>query len=71
MTTVEIDEVAMRPPPFEAAPVDPRGAIRVHGKFFFAGEHKHFIRGVTYGPSRKVITARNFPNPRWSTRISR
>jgi len=22
----------------------------VHGKFFFAGKHKHFIRGVTYGP---------------------
>ena len=30
------------------------GAIRVHGKFFFAGPDdqadKHFVRGVTYGP---------------------
>jgi len=24
--------------------------IRVHGKFFFAGAAKHFVRGVTYGP---------------------
>jgi glycosyltransferase involved in cell wall biosynthesis len=24
--------------------------IRVHGKFFFAGDAKHFVRGVTYGP---------------------
>ena len=26
------------------------GPIRVHGKFFFDGDTKHFVRGVTYGP---------------------
>src|SRR6516165_2105124 len=63
MTTVEIDEVAMRPPLFEAAPVDPLGAIRVHGKFFFAGRHKHFIRGVTYGPFAQGNHGAQFPEP--------
>ena len=62
MTTVEIDEVAMRPPLFEAAPVDPLGAIRVHGKFFFAGKHKHFIRGVTYGPFAQGDHGAQFPD---------
>ncbi len=63
MTTIEIDEVAMRPPPFEAARVDPLGAIRVHGKFFFAGKHKHFIRGVTYGPFAQGSYGVQFPEP--------
>ena len=62
MSTVEIDEVAMRPPLFEAAPVDPLGAIRVHGKFFFAGKHKHFIRGVTYGPFAQGDHGAQFPD---------
>jgi O-antigen biosynthesis protein len=61
MVTVEIDEVAMRPPPFEAARVDPLGAIRVHGKFFFAGDQKHFVRGVTYGPFSKGSHGAQFP----------
>src|ERR1051326_6568918 len=26
------------------------GPIRVHGKFFFDGDTKHFVRGVPYGP---------------------
>ena len=38
-----LDELPVRAP----AGVDP---IRVHGKFFFAGAAKHFVRGVTYGP---------------------
>ena len=25
-------------------------AIEVHGKFFFTGGKKHFVKGVTYGP---------------------
>jgi O-antigen biosynthesis protein len=33
-----------------AAVAPPAAPIRVHGKFFFAGERKHFIKGVTYGP---------------------
>jgi O-antigen biosynthesis protein len=28
----------------------PAGPVRVAGKFFFAGDRKHFVRGVTYGP---------------------
>jgi len=61
MTTVEIDEVAMRPPTFKAAQVDPPGAIRVHGKFFFSGKQKHFIRGVTYGPFAQGGHGAQFP----------
>ncbi len=41
---VALDEPLASPP---AAPVGP---IRVQGKFFFAGESKHFVKGVTYGP---------------------
>lgn len=63
MTTVEIDEVATRPSPTEATAVDPPGAIRVHGKFFFTGKHKHFIRGVTYGPFARSSHGAQFPEP--------
>jgi O-antigen biosynthesis protein len=48
MTTIEMDEVTTRYLPMVAAPSP--GPIRVHGKFFFAGEQKHFVKGVTYGP---------------------
>ena len=50
MTVIETDEIAAFAPvtiPAEAASDLP---IRVRGKFFFAGENKHFIKGVTYGP---------------------
>jgi glycosyltransferase involved in cell wall biosynthesis len=51
-------ELDPRPAPEPAlAPADPPGfaepppeTLRVHGKFFFAGERKHFVKGVTYGP---------------------
>jgi glycosyltransferase involved in cell wall biosynthesis len=33
-----------------AAAAAAAGPIRVHGKFFFAGAAKHFVKGVTYGP---------------------
>ena len=49
--------VVMAEPPSQAAPagVDkPKGAstsrIVAHGKFFFRGDEKHFLKGVTYGP---------------------
>ena len=42
--------------------------IRVQGKFFFAGERKHFVKGVTYGPFARAATARSSPSARWSTR---
>src|SRR5258708_32486918 len=53
MSAIDSDSVALEPRPGEvlsrqaAAGV---GDIRVHGKFFFAGETKHFVKGVTYGP---------------------
>jgi O-antigen biosynthesis protein len=61
MTTVEIDEVAPRRSQKEATRVDPTGAIRVHGKFFFVGKQKHFIRGVTYGPFAQGSDGIQFP----------
>jgi O-antigen biosynthesis protein len=49
--------------PFDEAPVSPlpTGPIRVHGKFFFAGEVKHFVRGVTYGPFGVASHGAQFP----------
>jgi O-antigen biosynthesis protein len=61
MVTVEIDEVATRLPLMAAAHADPSVPIRVHGKFFFAGEHKHFIKGVTYGPFPEGSHGAQFP----------
>ena len=55
-----------------AAPPPVAGPIRVHGKFFFAGETKYFVKGVTYGPfARRQRTARNSPSAPWSSAISR
>ena len=51
MTLVETEEVAARPSLAPAA--RPDSPVRVHGKFFFIGERKHFIKGVTYGPFAK------------------
>jgi hypothetical protein len=62
MTTVEIDEVATRPSPTEAC-VDPSDRIRVHGKFFFAENQKHFVKGVTYGPFAQGSHGSQFPEP--------
>src|SRR5580700_3904350 len=54
MSTIDSDSVAMEAPaPSELlrTPADPAaGPVRVHGKFFFTGERKHFVKGVTYGP---------------------
>src|SRR5215472_14643456 len=61
MATVEIDEVAPRPLPAEASAIDPPGRIRVHGKFFFVGNDKHFVRGVTYGPFAQGSHGSQFP----------
>ena len=63
MTTVEIGEVATRPLPTEASCVDPPDRIRVHGKFFFAGNQKHFVKGVTYGPFAPGSHGSQFPEP--------
>ena len=54
MSAIDSDSVAIEAPaPSEllSGPTDPAsGPVRVHGKFFFAGDRKHFIKGVTYGP---------------------
>ncbi len=64
MSLVETDDVAgilcAPPPPRHIAPVEP---IRVSGKFFFAGEHKHFVKGVTYGPFPTGSHGAPFPEP--------
>src|SRR5262245_31048481 len=44
-----------------AATPKPLGEIRVHGKFFFAGEDKHFVKGVTYGPFAVGSHGAQFP----------
>jgi len=38
-----------------------RGAIRVQGKFFFVGDRKLFIKGVTYGPFGPGSHGAQFP----------
>jgi GT2 family glycosyltransferase len=49
-----------------AVEAEPRGAplqapIRVHGKFFFAGAEKFFVKGVTYGPFGPASHGAQFP----------
>ena len=43
------------------APAQVVGPIRVHGKFFFAGDAKHFVKGVTYGPFAIGTHGSQFP----------
>ncbi|MBV8336403.1 MAG: glycosyltransferase [Alphaproteobacteria bacterium] len=57
-----MDEVATRCPRTAAAPL--LSPIRVHGKFFFAGEQKHFVKGVTYGPFVLGSHGAQFPEAR-------
>jgi GT2 family glycosyltransferase len=61
MALVEIEKVAGRPLTARAAKSEPPDAIRVHGKFFFVGEQKYFIKGVTYGPFPKGSHGQQFP----------
>jgi glycosyltransferase involved in cell wall biosynthesis len=61
MAAVEFDDVATRHSPVEAMVADRPEMIRVRGKFFFAGEQKHFIRGVTYGPFAEGSHGAQFP----------
>src|ERR1700681_4643729 len=61
MTMVETEEVATLPAPARATTGDPSGPVRVQGKFFFVGERKHFIKGVTYGPFSKGSHGAQFP----------
>jgi O-antigen biosynthesis protein len=65
MSLVERDGLtvgAPAPDPLAAtAPPPVAGPIRVHGKFFFAGETKHFVKGVTYGPFAAGSHGAQFP----------
>ena len=61
MALVEIEKVAGWPLTARAAKSEPPDAIRVHGKFFFVGEQKYFIKGVTYGPFPKGSHGQQFP----------
>jgi O-antigen biosynthesis protein len=50
MTLVET-EAFSELAPLALSPVAALGEpVRVSGKFFFAGERKHFVKGITYGP---------------------
>src|ERR1051325_12068370 len=61
MSALESHDVAVDAPSvvdaLPRAPKEPAGSIRVHGKFFFAGEAKHFVKGVTYGPRSEEHTS--------------
>ena len=61
MTILDDEEVAVRPLREVAAEPDPSVPIRVRGKFFFAGDKKHFVRGVTYGPFATGSHGAQFP----------
>jgi GT2 family glycosyltransferase len=63
MTMVETEEVATYFPPERPSKSDGSGSVRVQGKFFFVGEEKHFIKGVTYGPFPKGSHGAPFPEP--------
>ena len=70
MSTVERAGVALEAADLEeaapdelpaAVPARATGPIRVHGKFFFAGAAKHFVKGVTYGPFAVGTHGSQFP----------
>ncbi|HVH74682.1 MAG TPA: glycosyltransferase [Stellaceae bacterium] len=45
-----IDELAPATERLRPTDIGRQPPIRVHGKFFFCGEEKYFVKGVTYGP---------------------
>jgi len=64
MSTLERDGVAHEGPALDELLTGPPAVaepIRVHGKFFFAGEAKHFVKGVTYGPFATGTHGSPFP----------
>ena len=63
MTLVETEEVATQPPLERLSRPDGFGPVRVQGKFFFVGEQKLFIKGVTYGPFPEGSHGAPFPEP--------
>jgi len=61
MTMLDTEEVAERPLPAASTKVDFSAPVRVQGKFFFVGDRKHFVKGVTYGPFPKGSHGTQFP----------
>jgi O-antigen biosynthesis protein len=64
MTTIDGDGVALEAPTLDAvlASAPPvAGPLRVHGKSFFAGDTKYFVKGVTYGPFAVDADGSPFP----------
>ncbi len=56
--TFEIADFAGAPITRVAEAMEP---IRVRGKFFFEGDRKHFVKGVTYGPFATASHGAQFP----------
>ena len=64
MTTLaETDELDTLPLAISQPCVASLPPVRVSGKFFFAGERKHFVKGVTYGPFPTGSHGAPFPEP--------
>jgi len=65
MSAIDSDSAATEAPATAQVlanpPVAVVGDVRVHGKFFFSGETKHFIKGVTYGPFGTGSHGAQFP----------
>jgi glycosyltransferase involved in cell wall biosynthesis len=61
MALLETEEVAARPLPAIAARSDIPAPIQVQGKFFFVGDKKYFVKGVTYGPFPEGSHRAQFP----------
>ena len=65
MSAIDSDGVALETPaPGEVLPdraATGLGDIKVHGKFFFAGDAKYFVKGVTYGPFGPGSHGAQFP----------
>jgi glycosyltransferase involved in cell wall biosynthesis len=63
MTLAETDELDTLPLAISKPCVASLPPVRVSGKFFFAGERKHFVKGVTYGPFSTGSHGTPFPEP--------
>src|ERR1700731_4249433 len=61
MTLVETEEVVAQPLSAAAKKLDSSAPVRVQGKFFFVGDKKHFVKGVTYGPFPNGSHGAQFP----------
>jgi GT2 family glycosyltransferase len=54
--------LAMSAPEVRFEGLEDTPAVKVKGKFFFLGEQKFFIKGVTYGPFRPAAHGAPFPD---------